>query len=85
LSKDNNVVDYTRYLSSILAGLSIQSASGSTKTKLKLTAQMARQHLGYSGLLWRHQADVNGDFARSALAGLLPVNALAFSDDPLST
>jgi hypothetical protein len=31
LSKDINVDDYTRYLSSILAGLSIQATNGSTK------------------------------------------------------
>ena len=47
LSKDINVDDYTRYLSSILAGLSIQSANGSTKAALKRTAQMALRHLGY--------------------------------------
>jgi AcrR family transcriptional regulator len=47
LSKDLNVDDYTRYLSSILAGLSIQAANGSTKAELRRTAQMALQHLGY--------------------------------------
>ena len=47
LSKDINVDDYTRYLSSILAGLSIQAANGSTKTELKRTSQMALRHLGY--------------------------------------
>jgi len=47
LSKDVNVDDYTRYLSSILAGLSIQASNGSTKTELKRTAQMALRHLGY--------------------------------------
>jgi AcrR family transcriptional regulator len=47
LSKDINVDDYTRYLSSILAGLSIQSANGSTKAQLKRAAQMALRHLGY--------------------------------------
>ncbi len=47
LSKDINVGDYTRYLSSILAGLSIQAANGSTKAELKRTAQMALRHLGY--------------------------------------
>jgi AcrR family transcriptional regulator len=47
LSKDINVDDYTRYLSSILAGLSIQSANGYTKTELKRTARMALRHLGY--------------------------------------
>jgi AcrR family transcriptional regulator len=47
LSKDVNVNDYTRYLSSILAGLSIQAANGSTKAELKRTSQMALRHLGY--------------------------------------
>jgi hypothetical protein len=47
LSKNINVEDYTRYLSSILAGLSIQAANGSTKAELRRTAQMALQHLGY--------------------------------------
>lgn len=47
LSKDISVDDYTRYLSSILAGLSIQAANGSTKAELKRTAQMALRHLGY--------------------------------------
>jgi AcrR family transcriptional regulator len=47
LSADINVEDYARYLSSILAGLSIQAASGSTKAELKRTAEMALQHLGY--------------------------------------
>jgi AcrR family transcriptional regulator len=47
LSKEINVEDYTRYLSSILSGLSIQAANGSTKAQLKRTAQMALQHLGY--------------------------------------
>jgi AcrR family transcriptional regulator len=42
-----NVDDYTRYLSSILAGLSIQAANGSPKKELKRTAQMALRHLGY--------------------------------------
>jgi AcrR family transcriptional regulator len=47
LPKGVNVDDYTRYLSSILAGLSIQAANGSTKEELKRTAQMALRHLGY--------------------------------------
>jgi AcrR family transcriptional regulator len=46
LSKEIDVDDYTRYLSSILAGLSIQAANGSTKAELKRTAQMALKHLG---------------------------------------
>lgn len=47
LCKDVNVDDYTRYLSSILAGLSIQAANGSTKAELKRTVQMALRYLGY--------------------------------------
>ena len=39
--------DYSRYPSSILAGLSIQAANGSTNAELKRTAQMALRHLGY--------------------------------------
>jgi AcrR family transcriptional regulator len=45
LSKRINVDDYARYLSSILAGLSVQAANGSTKAELKRTAQMALRHL----------------------------------------
>jgi AcrR family transcriptional regulator len=47
LPKGINVDDYTRYLSSIIAGLSVQAANGSTKEQLKRTAQMALRHLGY--------------------------------------
>jgi AcrR family transcriptional regulator len=47
LPKGVNVNDYTRYLSTIIAGLSIQAANGSTKAELKRTAQMALRHLGY--------------------------------------
>ena len=47
LSKDINLNDYTRYLSTIIAGLSIQAANGSTKQELKRTAKMALRHLGY--------------------------------------
>ena len=47
LLKEINVDDYTRYLSTIIAGLSIQAANGSTKAELKRTAQMALRHLGY--------------------------------------
>jgi hypothetical protein len=46
-SKLIDVDDYTRYLSSILAGLSIQAANGSTTAELKRTARMALRHLGY--------------------------------------
>jgi AcrR family transcriptional regulator len=47
LSKEIDVDDYTRYLSLLLAGLSIQAANGSSRAKLKRTAQMALQHLAY--------------------------------------
>jgi AcrR family transcriptional regulator len=47
LPKGINVDDYTRYLSTIIAGLSIQAANGSTKEELKRTAKMALRHLGY--------------------------------------
>jgi hypothetical protein len=47
LSKDVNVADYARYLSSILASLSVQAANGSTKSGLKRTSQNAFRHLGY--------------------------------------
>jgi AcrR family transcriptional regulator len=47
LSKEIDLDDYTRYLSTIIAGLSIQAANGSTKAELNRTAQMALRHLGY--------------------------------------
>jgi AcrR family transcriptional regulator len=47
LPKEINVEDYTRYLSTIVAGLSIQAANGSTKAELNRIAQMALRHLGY--------------------------------------
>jgi AcrR family transcriptional regulator len=47
LSKEIDVDDYTRYLSTIIAGLSIQAANGSTKAELNRTVQMALRHLGY--------------------------------------
>lgn len=47
LSKGIDVDDYTRYLASILAGLSIQAANGSTKAELKRIAEMAVRYLGY--------------------------------------
>ncbi len=47
LPKEINMDDYTRYLSTILAGLSIQAANGSTKAELKRTAEMALRYLGY--------------------------------------
>jgi hypothetical protein len=53
LPKEINVEDYTRYVSMLLAGLSIQTANGSTKAELKRTAQMALKHLGYSNTTLR--------------------------------
>lgn len=47
LQKGINVDDYARYLSSIIAGLSIQAANGATKEELNRTAKMAIRHLGY--------------------------------------
>jgi predicted solute-binding protein len=47
LSKEINADDYTRYISMLFAGLSIQTANGSTKAELKRTAQLALKHLGY--------------------------------------
>jgi AcrR family transcriptional regulator len=47
LPKEINMDDYTRYLSTILAGLSIQAANGSTKAELKRTAEMGLRYLGY--------------------------------------
>jgi hypothetical protein len=41
------VDDYIRYLSTILAGLSIQAANASTKVELKRTAEVALRYLGY--------------------------------------
>jgi hypothetical protein len=42
-----NADDFTRYLSLMLAGLSIQSANGATKAELRRAAQMALRHMGY--------------------------------------
>ncbi len=47
LPKSINLDDYTRYLSTIIAGLSIQAANGSTKEELKRTAKMALRPLGF--------------------------------------
>jgi hypothetical protein len=47
LPTEINVDDYTKYLSMIVAGPSIQAANGSTKAGHKRTAQMALRHLGY--------------------------------------
>ena len=45
--KDKNLEDFTRYVSMLLAGLSIQAANGASKAELRRTAQMAVAHLGY--------------------------------------
>jgi AcrR family transcriptional regulator len=47
--KEENVDDYTRYLSSLLSGLAVQAANGSTRTELKRTAAVALRHLGIAG------------------------------------
>jgi AcrR family transcriptional regulator len=71
LPKGINVDDYARYISSILAGLSVQAANGSTKQELKRTARMALRHLGLLSLftaspaafphnLWEQSAPLNG-------------------------
>lgn len=44
--KEENVDDYTRYLSSLLSGLAVQAANGSTRTELRRTAELALRHLG---------------------------------------
>jgi AcrR family transcriptional regulator len=44
--KGESVDDYTRYLSSLLSGLAIQAANGSTRAELKRTAEVALRHLG---------------------------------------
>lgn len=44
--KEESVDDYTRYLSSLLSGLAVQAANGSTKAELKRTARVALRHLG---------------------------------------
>jgi AcrR family transcriptional regulator len=46
--KEENVDDYTRYLSSLLSGLAIQAANGSSRAELKRTAELALRHLGIS-------------------------------------
>ena len=45
-SKEENIDDYTRYLSSLLSGLAVQAANGSTRAQLKRTADLALRHLG---------------------------------------
>ncbi len=49
-SKEENIDDYTRYLSSLLSGLAVQAANGSTRAQLKRTAEMALRHLGIRAL-----------------------------------
>ncbi len=44
--KEKNLDDYTRYLSSLLSGLAVQAANGSTKAELRRTAEVALRHLG---------------------------------------
>ena len=44
--REENIDDYTRYLSSLLSGLAVQVANGSTRTELKRTAEVALRHLG---------------------------------------
>ncbi|HTX42819.1 MAG TPA: TetR/AcrR family transcriptional regulator [Acidobacteriaceae bacterium] len=44
--KEENVDDYTRYLSALLSGLAIQAANGSTRAELRRTAEVALRHLG---------------------------------------
>jgi AcrR family transcriptional regulator len=44
---DIDVEDYTRYVSAILSGLSIQSANGVTKAELTRIAQMAIRQFGF--------------------------------------
>jgi AcrR family transcriptional regulator len=44
--REEDVDDYTRYLSSLLSGLAIQAANGSTRAELKRTAEVALKHLG---------------------------------------
>lgn len=47
--KEDNVDDYTRYLSSLLSGLAVQAANGATKTELQRTAALALRHLSIIG------------------------------------
>ncbi len=47
--KDENVDDYTRYLSSLLSGLAVQAANGATKAELKRVAAIALRQLHMVG------------------------------------
>jgi len=44
--REENVDDFTRYLSSLLSGLAVQAANGATRAELKRTAAVALRHLG---------------------------------------
>ena len=44
--REENIDDYTRYLSSLLSGLAVQAANGSTRAELRRTAEVALRHLG---------------------------------------
>lgn len=46
-----DIDDYTRYLSMLLAGLSIQAANGSTKAELKRTSNLALKYLSFEAAL----------------------------------
>ncbi|AXC15771.1 Transcriptional regulator, TetR family [Acidisarcina polymorpha] len=44
--REENIDDFTRYLSSLFSGLAVQAANGSTRAQLKRTAELALRHLG---------------------------------------
>src|SRR5215469_7971312 len=44
--EEENVDDFTRYLSLLLSGLAIQAANGSTRSELKRASEVALRHLG---------------------------------------
>jgi len=45
--KEENVDDFSRYLSSLLSGLAVQAANGATRAELKRTAAVALRQLGF--------------------------------------
>ena len=47
LPRETNLDDYTRYVSMMLAGLSIQAVNGATGPELRRLAKMSIQRLGY--------------------------------------
>ena len=47
MSMETNLDDYTRYISMMLAGLSIQAANGATGAELKRLAKMALRQMGH--------------------------------------